>query len=164
MSLKLNLCCGPDKWLGWTNVDAVDFGQEVVANLSTRWDFAASNSVDAIECKDGFEHVPSAEHFLEESARVLKPGGTLSIWVPHYKNPSAYRLTHLRLMSWSFFDVFPEAHDRVQNLAVISNKLYIGRRDSRCFAPLHALINLAPRWWERVAYASNIAVVFQKRA
>ena len=147
---------------GWVNVDAFDFGQEVIANIEERWNFAEDNSIADIYCKDGFEHVGSAEHFMREAARVLQVGGRLTIWVPHYKNPSAYRMTHKRLLSWSYFDVYPEAHDAVQNLRVTDNKIYIGRKESRALWPVHVLINLFPKWWERVGYVSNIEVVLTR--
>ena len=160
--MKLHLCCGPQLMKDWVNVDACDFGQEVVANIEKRWDFAEDGTVSEIFCKDGFEHVESVEHFLAEAARVLKVGGTLTIWVPHYKNPSAYRMTHRRLLSWSYFDVFPEPHDAVQNMRVTSNKIYIGRKESKLWKIIHALLNSMPKWWERIGYVSNIEVVFTK--
>lgn len=160
--VMVHLCCGTDILEGWINVDAINFGQEVVANIEEEWGFARENSVDHIYCKDGFEHVDSAEHFLGQAARVLKPGGTLQIWVPHYKNPSAYRMTHKRLLSWSYFDVFPEPHDGVQNLKVISNRIFVGRKGSFAWKPIHYLANKFPRWFERLVYVSNIEVIFQK--
>lgn len=147
----------------WVNIDACDFGQQVVANIEKRWDFAGDDVVSEIYCKDGFEHVESAEHFLTEAARVLRIGGTLTVWVPHFKNPSAYRMTHKRLLSWSYFDAFPEPHDTVQNLRVTSNRIYIGHKNSKAWGLVHALINSAPKWWERIGYVSNIEVVFTKR-
>lgn len=160
--MKAHLCCGPQILKDWTNVDAVDFGQEIVADINRRWDFAKDGTVSEIYCKDGFEHIDSAEHFLTEVARVLMVGGTLKIWVPHYKNPSAYRMTHKRLLSWSYFDTFPEPHDAVQNLRVISNRIYVGHQESKLWIVPHACINLMPKWWERVGYVSNIEVVFAR--
>jgi predicted SAM-dependent methyltransferase len=160
--MKVHLCCGPQIMSGWINVDAVDFGQQILADIGKRWDFAEDGTVAEIYCKDGFEHVESAEHFLSEAARVLRVKGTLKIWVPHYKNPSAYRMTHKRLLSWSYFDVFPEPHDAVQNLRVVSNKIYIGRKESGLWKVPHALINSLPKWWERIGYVSNIEVVFER--
>lgn len=162
--MKVHLCCGPQQWDGWVNVDMVPFGHNVVADLNKRWEFARDGEVAEIVCKDGFEHVDSAGHFLSEAARILKPGGTLSVWVPHYKNPSAYRVTHVRLLSWSYFNAYPEPHDAVQNLRVTSNRLYIGHENSRLWALPHTLINLVPKWWERMLYASNIGVTFTKMA
>lgn len=161
--MKIHLCCGPQILKGWLNVDACDFGQQVIADIDKRWDFAEDGAVSEIYCKDGFEHVESAEHFLSEAARVLRAGGTLTVWVPHYKNPSAYRMTHKRLLSWSYFHRFPEPHDAVQNLRVISNKIYyIGHKGSKFWSLAHALINLIPKQWERIGYVSNIEVVFER--
>jgi predicted SAM-dependent methyltransferase len=161
--MKLHLCCGPQLWGGeWVNVDMGDFGQQIRADLNEPWTFAGNNTVDQIVCKDGFEHVASAEHFLAEVARILKPGGSLQLWVPHFKNPAAYRLTHLRLLSWSFFDVYPEPHDRTQDLRVVGNRIYIGQESSLPWTPIHAFINLWPKWYERLFYVSNISVKMQK--
>jgi len=160
--VKVHFCCGPFVRKGWINVDCIDFGQEVIADLQEPWHFLDSNSVDHIYCKDGLEHQDSVEHFLREAARVLRPGGTLEIWVPHFKNPSAYRVTHRHWFSWSYFDVYPEPHDAVQNLEVILNRIYIGRKDSAMWAPIHWLANLFPKWWERILYVSNVQVVFRK--
>jgi predicted SAM-dependent methyltransferase len=161
--IKLHLCCGPkDRMKGWVNVDACDFGQEVKADIGKRWDFAGDGEVSEIYCKDGFEHVDSAEHFLGEAARVLRIGGVLTVWVPSFKNPSAYRMTHKRLLSWSYFDAFPEPHDAVKNLRVISNRIYIGQKESKGWWVVHTFINLIPNWWERIGYVSNIEVVFQR--
>jgi predicted SAM-dependent methyltransferase len=162
MSTRVHLCCGPQIWPGWVNVDVVDFGQEVKADLAQSWRFSAPGSVDYILCKDGFEHMESTEHFLREAARILRPGGRLELWVPHFRNPSAYRLTHRSYYSWSLFNVFPEPHDVVQNLRVISNRLYIGHKSSRALAPLHWLANLNPKWWERLLYVSNVEVILEK--
>lgn len=85
---KVHLCCGHTLLKGWINVDIGDFGQEIKADLTRRWDFFESDSVDHIYCKDGLEHQPSVEHFLAESARVLRPDGLLELWVPHFNlNP-----------------------------------------------------------------------------
>jgi predicted SAM-dependent methyltransferase len=63
--MKLHLCCGSKSiFPGWTNVGACDFSQEVVADINDCWCFAGDETVFEIYCKDGFEHVESAEHFL----------------------------------------------------------------------------------------------------
>ncbi len=160
--MKVHLCCGTALRKGWTNVDIGDFGQDVVVDLREPWHFLEDNAVSHIYCKDGFEHQESVEHFLAECARVLKPGGILELWVPHFKNPSAYRLTHRHFFSWSYFDVFPEAHDTVQQLKVVSNRIFVGRKNVRLWYPVHLLANISPKWWERILYASNIEVILEK--
>jgi SAM-dependent methyltransferase len=160
--MRLHLCCGPQLLQDWVNVDAMDFGQQIVADINKRWEFTADGTVSHILCKDGFEHLESPEHFLIEAARVLEVGGTLTIVVPHYKNPSAYRMTHRRFFSWSCFAVFPEPFDRIHNLQVVSNKIYIGRKESVFWQLPHALINCIPQWWEKIGYVGTIEVVFTK--
>jgi SAM-dependent methyltransferase len=144
-------------------VDIGNFGQEVVADLSKPWTFLETSTVDHVYCKDGFEHQKNLQHFLAEAARVLKPGGTLEVWVPHFKNPSAYRMTHTAYFSWSCFKAYPEPHDPEQSLKVIRNRLYIGWATSTVWKPIHAIVNLFPKWWERLFYVSNIQVIFEKR-
>ena len=74
--MKLHLCCGLVLWgNGWTNVDMGDFGQEIKADLNQPWKFAGDGTVSQIECKDGFEHVASAEHFLAEAAASWSRAG-----------------------------------------------------------------------------------------
>jgi hypothetical protein len=105
--MKMHLCCGPQQYSGWLSVDAIDFGFNVVADLEKTWNFAPAESAEYMVCKDGFEHVGSPSHFLAEAARILAPGGVLQLWVPHYRNPSAYPLTHRTYYSWSLFETFP---------------------------------------------------------
>ena len=160
--MKVQLCCGTNQRSGWLNVDLVDLGQDVVADLGKPWDFLDENSVDHIYCKDGFEHQESLEHFLEQSASALKLGGILEIWVPHFKNPSAYRLSHKHFFSWSCFDAYPEHHDKIRNLKVISNRLILGHNDVFPWKTIHRIINIFPKWWERIFYVSNLYVKFKK--
>lgn len=121
-----------------------------------------NDSIDHIFCKDGFEHQQSTEHFLRETSRALRPGGTLEIWVPHFKNPSAYRITHRHLFSWSCFNAFPEPHDAVQDLQVIVNRLHIGHFKNVAWRVVDCVANLAPKWWERLCYVSNLQVVLKQ--
>jgi predicted SAM-dependent methyltransferase len=159
--VKLHLCCGLDYRQGFVNVDDLEGGpQDVRANLNRPWTFAADSSVSHILIKDGLEHLDSIEAFLTEAARVLVPGGTLEIQVPHFRAPSAYRLTHRHLFSWSYFDVFPEPHDSVRNFRVIQNELVVERK----LPLLNKLANLAPKFWERLLYVSGLRVVLEKVA
>jgi predicted SAM-dependent methyltransferase len=57
--MRVHLCGGKDRRAGWINVDARDFGQEVVANIENRWGFVEEGTVSEIYCKDGFER----EHY-----------------------------------------------------------------------------------------------------
>ena len=160
---KLHLCCGFDYKEGFVNIDNIPGGvQDVRADLNKQWDFAKTNSADYIYIKDGLEHLDSLEHFFKEAARALKPGGKLEIWVPHYKSPSAYKITHKTFLSWSTFDSFPEPHDPVKNLRVVSNRLIVEPRVFP-FTMLNPIANIMPKFWERLFYVSSIRVVLQKK-
>jgi predicted SAM-dependent methyltransferase len=157
--IKLHLCCGLDYRPGFVNVDDLEGGpQDVRANLNQPWTFAADSSAQHILIKDGLEHLTSIEAFLSEASRVLVPGGTLEIEVPHFRSPSAYRLTHLHFFSWSYFDVFPEPHDAVRNFRVIRNELVVERK----LPLLNKVANWAPKFWERLLYVSGVRVVLEK--
>lgn len=162
--LYVHLCCGTLLHTdpGWINVDAVDLGQQVVADLGKPWDFVAPASVDLFYCKDGLEHQQSVPHFMAEVSRALKPGGKLEVWVPHFKNPGAYRMTHTHWFSWEYWHAYPEPHDATHDLRVVTNELIVG--SPSWLAPLNALANAIPRVWERLGYVGNLHVVLEKTA
>ncbi|MDO8487813.1 MAG: glycosyltransferase [bacterium] len=83
--MKINLGCGTDLRPGWINVDALsDVGADVVANISQPLPFVTS-SAEQIAAQDVIEHLtrPQQEQLLQEIARILRPGGKLSIRVPN---------------------------------------------------------------------------------
>jgi len=161
MNLKYHLCCGPTKILpGWINVDREKFGQEVVADINLEWKFAKSGSASYILIEDGLEHVKSLEHFLKNASRILADGGTLEIQVPHFKNPSAYRFTHKHFFSHSMFSIFPEPHDKVQDLRVEKIKLLVDNRLP--LSVLNFIANIFPKYWERFFYVSGLRIWMKK--
>ena len=92
--LKLNLGCSDDHKLDYVNVDCAPPADQVV-DLVERWPWTES-SVDEIYAKDVFEHIEGRRNFhtpyyrgnrgkiwvMNESHRVLKPGGILEFLVP----------------------------------------------------------------------------------
>jgi predicted SAM-dependent methyltransferase len=105
--IKLNLGCGSVRPLGWVNTDsslnallqripfigksmskllgkvAYDSNNLVYMNLNKNWNYA-DNSVDIVYASHLFEHLclQSANLFLSEAYRCLKPGGVIRIVVP----------------------------------------------------------------------------------
>lgn len=154
--MKYHLCCGPQKMNGYTNVDRVDFGQEIVANIENEWKWAKPSTAEEIYIKDGFEHLENTELFLERAWKALKVGGKLIIEVPHYKAPSAYRITHKHFFSWSTFNIYPEPHDKIK-FKVVKNKLILPGLPG-----LNWLANRSPKWWEKIFYAEGIHVELVK--
>jgi ubiquinone/menaquinone biosynthesis C-methylase UbiE len=84
MTLRLNLGCGDDRREGYTNVDLRDDVADVVCDVR-KLEHWADASVDEIVAEDLLEHFPASEttSILEEWARALKPGGTLTVKVPN---------------------------------------------------------------------------------
>lgn len=86
--MKLNLGCGRDKRPGYVNVDkhAVLEPDMVVDLEAPPWPFADS-TVDEIVAHHVLEHLGQATDtflaIIREMYRVLKPGGTIDIAVPH---------------------------------------------------------------------------------
>jgi predicted SAM-dependent methyltransferase len=162
MELKYHFCCGEEKLPGFVNVDSIPFGQEIVFDLNKKWNFAKDNSADYILIKDGLEHLDSVEHFLSEASRVLKPqNGTLEIHVPHFKNPSAYRVTHKHYFSWSYWNVFPEPHDKTKDLKVIENRL-VKYQKIPILGFYDHFINLFPKFYEKMSWVHGIKVKLAK--
>lgn len=94
--LKLDLGCGKNPKQGYVGVDHRDFGQEIVCDLRDRWKWE-DDSVAAVHCSHFVEHLTAREriHFANELYRVLEPGASAEIIVPHWASCRAYGdLTH----------------------------------------------------------------------
>jgi SAM-dependent methyltransferase len=95
--LKLDLGCGINKKEGFVGVDIRKFeGVDVVTNLTKDWPWL-DESVDEVHCSHFLEHLVSEDRifFVNELYRVLKPGGTCALIVPHWASGRAYGdLTH----------------------------------------------------------------------
>lgn len=108
---RLNLACGKDirpKAEGWTNMDVVALpGVDVVQSaIRLPWPFA-DDSFQHVLVSHYLEHVPhdlnNGKHtdgflqVLEEIHRVLRPGGMLEVFVPHWDSAWTWRdPTHTR--------------------------------------------------------------------
>jgi predicted SAM-dependent methyltransferase len=81
--LRLHLGCGGEPKADWVNIDFVGDPVQVAWNLAKGVPFEDS-SVDAIFHEHLLEHIPlrSGAILMDESFRVLKPGGILRIGVP----------------------------------------------------------------------------------
>lgn len=80
---KLNLGCGYAQHIAWVNVDKLDYGQEIVADIleglpfeDDRFDFVLMNHTLQMFKYDELPIV------LKEVRRVMKPGATLRILTP----------------------------------------------------------------------------------
>ena len=105
---KLDIGCGSTKEAGYVGMDIMPIpGVDVVHSFD---DFPypfEDSSFDEVKCMSSLEHVADLLRTVEEIHRILKPGGILRIWVPHYSGPDAYRdPTHRGFFSFYTFDRF----------------------------------------------------------
>jgi predicted SAM-dependent methyltransferase len=104
----LELGCGNRKKQERINIDKLDLeGVDIVADLEKGFSFFPDSCVDEIHSKSLFEHIENFEFFMEEIYRILKPGGKVFIFVPHFSNPYFYSdPTHKRFMGFYFILFF----------------------------------------------------------
>jgi len=92
--VKLDFGCGPNPREGFEGVDSLPFGGKVthVVDLrQTPWPWA-DGSVSEAHASHFVEHLTALERvaFCNELHRVLVPGGTCQIIVPHWASCRAY--------------------------------------------------------------------------
>lgn len=95
--MKLNIGCGVDIKPDFINLDRKDYGNNVVRDLRRGLPFS-DNSIEYIYASNILEHVPSGDELLfviSECYRVLEPGGTIFINVPHQDSPQAFYPDHV---------------------------------------------------------------------
>lgn len=104
---KLNLGCGTDIKEGWVNLDIADLaGVDVVHDvnlLPLPFDDEAFDHILAQDILEHLEYIP----LLRDLHRILKPGGSLHVRVPHFT--SRYNFndpTHKKLFSSKTMDFF----------------------------------------------------------
>jgi SAM-dependent methyltransferase len=104
---KLNLGSGSDIKEGWVNLNIVHVpGVDVVHDIEKLPLPFADNSFDEILAQDILEHVQYLP-VLKDLYRILKPGGSLHIRVPHFTSRNNFTdPTHIRYFSISTFDYF----------------------------------------------------------
>lgn len=91
--VKLDFGCGPHKREGFEGVDAIGFvGVDHVVDLTkTPWKWK-DESVAEAHCSHFLEHLTAWQRvgFCNELYRILVPGGTCQIIVPHWASCRAY--------------------------------------------------------------------------
>lgn len=84
--IKLNIGCGNKILDGWVNIDSTfRKGVGLVLDLSIHKLPYPDNSVDFILAENILEHISrhKQEEFLSELVRTLKPGGRITLEMPH---------------------------------------------------------------------------------
>lgn len=155
---KINLGCGLDIKDGWENYDyfSQDPSVKFLDMNSIPWIWE-DNSVDAINMQECLEHI-KVEPFLVimECYRILKPGGTIRITVPHVKGTYAYMPDHRwRFGVLWFRDLCHDNFCRKPSKALfecVSLRLNVllGRRTI-----MDAVASWMPLFWERFLIAPD---------
>lgn len=84
---RLNIGCGTNTKPGWINIDRVARSPGVVTDFDITDLPYPDGGVDAVLAEHVLEHFSFAEEALvwRELARVLRPGGTLTLEVPDFE-------------------------------------------------------------------------------
>ncbi len=163
-NIKLNLGCGAKSkhLLGWVNVDSnSEYSPDVVADLEKDWPFIDS-SVDKIYAKAIVEHLDYT-HFFNESNRILKSNGTLTLIVPHFTWPDAYFPTHKNYFSAEFFVKGFNYHSGTNYGFSVEKCELIFTNNPMLQKIIGFIPNLNPVLWEKIIHrAVGIRVTLRK--
>ncbi len=88
--MKLNLGCCDRTLPGFVNVDCIPGPGVEVVDLSKPWPWA-DDSCDLVRAWDIIEHLPDKIQTMNETWRVLRPGGRAEIAVPTTDGPGAFQ-------------------------------------------------------------------------
>ncbi len=107
MARKLNLGCGRTTLLDWVNLDCASLpGVNVIHDIENLPLPFGDGEFDEILCNDVFEHLNYIP-VLADLYRILKPGGIITIKVPHFTSRDNYiDPTHIKRFSIRTFDYF----------------------------------------------------------
>jgi len=169
--------CGPDKIPGATGVDHHAFpGVDVVWNLEqTPYPFADS-SADRIYFRHSLEHLDNAQGALQESARILKRGGRLTVITPHFSSLNAYSdVTHRHAFALNSFRALALAGQNREDARVIYRSGLVESASGReralfrfvegrfTFWKLHDRFGFVPHRWLGVEWIANRFPVLYER-
>lgn len=178
---RLNLGCGNDIRPGFVNLDVVALpGVDVVHDLGILPLPFDSGRFEHVVCRDILEHLEYLP-LLAEIHRVLAPGGTVRVRVPHFSARINYiDPTHIKRFSFRTFDFFDAELSKnwnshctdVRFARIVRRRITFKKRWWMLpfNAPMYLLVNLAPTiqdifeqtFWCRLFPAQNIDVELQK--
>jgi hypothetical protein len=112
--LKLDLGCGMRPKAGHYGVDYADLpGVDIRASLEEPLTGLPDNSVGGVTTRHTMEHIVNVLPLLQEIHRVVVPGGTVDVEVPHFSNPYGFSdPTHVRFFGLYTFHYFSDAVDQ----------------------------------------------------
>lgn len=152
--IVLNFGCGKTVYRSHNvvNLDVVEGNGINVVCTTNKLPFH-NEAFDFILANHVLEHVPNWFETFKEFARVLKPGGTIEVWIPPVSSDSAFtyrdHINRIGLLSFAGCASFPAAG---QNILAEHDFKLVGDVDK-----LH-IIRLSRRpiikWWTMLAWPS----------
>lgn len=150
--IALNLGCGLKRKAGYVNVDLYAPGADRRDDLSKfPWDWP-DESVDMVYMSHVLEHFTDVEQVVREVHRILKPGGTWEVLVPHAGGRAAYLPSHKHRFTLGYMadigcnDALLYAQRRLFRTAEMrldyTPGLHLGRWSYMLFPVLQRLANL----------------------
>ncbi|HIH32432.1 TPA: methyltransferase domain-containing protein [Candidatus Woesearchaeota archaeon] len=148
-STKLNIGCGHQKLKGWVNLDInAEEGIDAVHDLDKYPYPFNDESFEEIRAYSIIEHLKDPVKTVEELHRILKPGGTLDIIVPHYTSAIAWgNPTHLRPYSYDTFFFFVKNSEKEKYTTVEFSSIKVDFRFAKRFLIWNYLIEMVANWF-----------------
>lgn len=105
---RINVGCGRKIKDGWVNLDRLDHGQEIVADVFEHFKNVPENTFDEILAEHFIEHFDPDQviELLNLFYKALKKGGLLHIVVPHKDKDGAWQLSHKTYFTEYTFEAF----------------------------------------------------------
>jgi len=156
-SVILDIGCGANKASrDYIGVDRLALqGVDVVCDLERSLPFATS-SIDSIVTRHTLEHIHDLEGILREFHRIVKPGGSVLITVPHFSNTLGFSdYTHKRFFGYYTFDYFSRTSDPHWNVPRYTNDIsfHIVRK-RLCFRNFSVFSRLLEALFNRSRFAA----------
>lgn len=89
--MKLDIGCGKNCKEGFTGVDAIDFGQQFVLDVTQEFPWA-DDTIEEVHCSHFIEHLtwPQRVEFFNNLYRAMKPDATCTLIWPHWASMRYY--------------------------------------------------------------------------
>jgi len=153
---RINFGCGTDYRDGWINVDVAeetkwqsgDRKPDIVISANTSSLPFESGSVDYVLLDNVIEHIPveKVHGLLEELRRILKEGGILEMYAPHFKGIGVKYLEHVRGYGINSFWFWHQYFDVKQELLLASRSRCSGFSSVRFVNKFNFLFNGSIFW------------------
>ena len=121
--MKLKIGCGHKKFKNYINVDLnPKLKPDVIWDIRKKSKFK-DNQFEEIYCNNVLEHIDDFAPAMKEFYRILKKGGVLRIYVPHFSDVFWDIPSHKRPFSYYTFHHFIKGHEKTEDTEVYFSKI-----------------------------------------